>query len=40
MKPLLSIADLDAEIDRGYRAYPRLNDDAFVRENLAAWLKG
>lgn len=26
------------EIDRVYRAYPHLNDDAFVRENLAAWL--
>jgi dihydrodipicolinate synthase/N-acetylneuraminate lyase len=28
-----------AEIDRVYRAYPHLNDDAFVRENLAAWLR-
>jgi dihydrodipicolinate synthase/N-acetylneuraminate lyase len=27
-----------AEIDRVYRAYPTLNDDAFVRENLSAWL--
>jgi hypothetical protein len=26
------------EIDRVYRAYPQLNDDEFVRENLAAWL--
>ncbi len=27
-----------AEIDRVYRAYPHLNDDAFVRANLNAWL--
>jgi hypothetical protein len=26
------------EIDRVYAAYPHLNDDAFVRENLARWL--
>lgn len=26
-------------IDRVYRAYPHLNDDAFVRENLARWLE-
>jgi dihydrodipicolinate synthase/N-acetylneuraminate lyase len=26
------------EIDRVYGAYPALNDDAFVRENLATWL--
>ena len=26
------------EIDRVYGAYPHLNDDAFVRENLDAWL--
>jgi dihydrodipicolinate synthase/N-acetylneuraminate lyase len=26
------------EIDRVYRAYPTLNDDAFVSENLASWL--
>jgi hypothetical protein len=26
------------EIDRVHAAYPRLNDDAFVRENLARWL--
>ncbi|QHT62219.1 dihydrodipicolinate synthase family protein [Paenibacillus lycopersici] len=26
------------EIDRVYRDYPHLNDDAFVREHLAAWL--
>ena len=25
------------EIDRVYRMYPGLNDDAFVRENLARW---
>lgn len=29
-----------AEIDRVYAAYPELNDDAFVRENLDRWLKG
>ena len=28
------------EIDRVYRAYPHLNDDAFVRENLDRWLSG
>jgi hypothetical protein len=27
------------EIDRVYRAYPELNDDAFVREGRDAWLK-
>jgi hypothetical protein len=28
-----------AEIDRVYRAYPHLNDDAFVAENLDDWLR-
>jgi len=27
------------EIDRVYKAYPHLNDDAFVKENLDRWLK-
>jgi hypothetical protein len=27
-----------AEIDRVYRSYPHLNDDDFVRANLARWL--
>jgi dihydrodipicolinate synthase/N-acetylneuraminate lyase len=27
-----------AEIERVYRAYPGLNDDEFVRENLSTWL--
>ena len=27
-----------AEIDRVYVAYPEMNDDAFVRENLSRWL--
>ncbi|MEW6689958.1 MAG: dihydrodipicolinate synthase family protein [Pseudomonadota bacterium] len=27
-----------AEIDRVYAAYPEMNDDAFVRENLQRWL--
>ncbi len=27
------------EIDRVYRAYPHLNDDAFVREHLDDWLR-
>jgi hypothetical protein len=26
------------EIDRVYAAYPDLNDDAFVAENLERWL--
>jgi hypothetical protein len=26
------------EIDRVYAAYPALNDDAFVAENLSRWL--
>src|SRR5690606_18568282 len=26
------------EIDRVYRAYPHLNDDPFVRENLHRWM--
>ena len=29
---------LCGEIDRVYAAYPHLNDDEFVRENLAGWL--
>ncbi|MEX0654363.1 MAG: hypothetical protein WD534_15630 [Phycisphaeraceae bacterium] len=29
-----------AQIDRVYEAYPDLNDDAFVREHLDAWLSG
>lgn len=28
------------EIDRVYKAYPHLNDDAFVRERLHEWLNG
>jgi hypothetical protein len=28
-----------AEIDRVYRAYPHLNDDAFVREHLDEWMR-
>jgi dihydrodipicolinate synthase/N-acetylneuraminate lyase len=28
-----------AEIDRVYRAYPHLNDDAFVREHIQQWLR-
>ncbi len=28
-----------AEIDRVYAAYPHLNDDEFVRENLEEWLR-
>jgi hypothetical protein len=27
------------EIDRVYQAYPHLNDDIFVRENLESWLR-
>ena len=27
------------EIDRVYKAYPELNDDVFVAENLDHWLK-
>ena len=34
----LSPGQLD-EIDRVYTAYPELNDDAFVSENLDRWLK-
>lgn len=33
----LSAGQLE-EIDRVYRAYPHLNDDAFVRENLDRWM--
>jgi dihydrodipicolinate synthase/N-acetylneuraminate lyase len=29
-----------AEIDRVYRAYPHLNDDAFVHEHRDEWLRG
>lgn len=28
------------EIDRMYRSYPHLNDDAFVKEHLETWLRG
>ena len=28
-----------AEIDRVHAAYPHLNDDAFVAENLDSWLR-
>jgi hypothetical protein len=28
------------EIDRVYRSYPHLNDDAFVAEHLEEWMKG
>ena len=28
------------EIDRVYRAYPHLNDDAFVAEHRDQWLRG
>jgi len=28
-----------AEIDRVYNAYPELNDDSFVAENLDRWLR-
>ena len=28
------------EIDRIYREYPHLHDDAFIRENLESWKKG
>ncbi len=31
--------DQKEEIDRVYTAYPELNDDAFVKENLARWLE-
>jgi dihydrodipicolinate synthase/N-acetylneuraminate lyase len=34
----LSPGQLD-EIDRVYQAYPKLNDDAFVRDNLPDWLE-
>ncbi|MBM3755019.1 MAG: dihydrodipicolinate synthase family protein [Acidobacteria bacterium] len=34
----LGLGQLD-EIDRVYRAYPHLNDDAFVAENLDRWLQ-
>ncbi len=32
-------AGQSAEIDRVYRAYPELNDDAFVAEHLDEWLR-
>lgn len=34
----LSLGQMD-EIDRVYRAYPHLNDDTFVQENLENWLR-
>ena len=33
----LSLGQME-EIDRVYAAYPNLNDDVFVRENLDKWL--
>ena len=36
-KETLSVGQKD-EIDRVYKAYPHLNDDSFVRENLDVWL--
>jgi hypothetical protein len=27
------------EIDRVYRSYPHLNDDAFIAENIDRWMK-
>ena len=27
------------EIDRVYRAYPHLNDDKFIADNIEAWKK-
>jgi hypothetical protein len=27
------------EIDRVYRSYPQLNDDAFVKDNIATWMQ-
>ncbi|RYC51802.1 dihydrodipicolinate synthase family protein [Flagellimonas olearia] len=36
-KEVLSVGQLE-EIDRIYAAYPHLNDDAFVKENLERWL--
>ena len=35
----LSMGQIE-EIDRVYRLYPEWNDDAFVAENLATWVKG
>lgn len=37
-KEVLSIGQKE-EIDRVYKIYPELNDDAFVAENLDRWLK-
>lgn len=36
LEPVLSIAA--EELDRVYSAYPHLNDDGFVAENLNRWL--
>jgi dihydrodipicolinate synthase/N-acetylneuraminate lyase len=38
-KEQLSSGQMD-EIDRVYQAYPGLNDDEFVRQNLARWMDG
>jgi hypothetical protein len=37
-KESLSPGQMD-EIDRVYQVYPHLNDDQFVAENLAHWLR-
>lgn len=40
LSPDLQLSSGQAEqIDRVYKAYPHLNDDSFVRENLDRWLK-
>jgi hypothetical protein len=31
--------DQSEELDRIYRAYPAMNDDSFVKENLDRWLR-
>ncbi|MBN2393461.1 MAG: dihydrodipicolinate synthase family protein [Anaerolineae bacterium] len=40
LDPALDISSgQQAEIERVYRSYPHLNDDAFVREHLDGWLR-
>jgi dihydrodipicolinate synthase/N-acetylneuraminate lyase len=40
LDPAISLSKGQAkEIDRVYQAYPHLNDDVFVKENLDQWLK-
>ena len=39
IKQIHILSNQKEEIERVYRDYPELNDDAFIKENLADWKK-